>query len=340
MTSDTTRDGLPQPVYRPPFNTTRASHVVLNVSDLAASRDFYTEVIGLVVSDEDSGTIYLRGMEEACHHSLVLKATSDAPSAERIGMRVLTEEDLDALHDFFKRAGLAAEFVEEPFQGRTVRVSDPVGTPVDFCASMETRPRLLFEFDRYAGGKALRLDHYQMHTPQVMEACRFYMSFGFRLSEYIAAPDGDIAGVFLQRKGNPHDIVFFDGPGPRLHHFAYTCGESQNLFHACDIAGQLGFGRNIERGPGRHGPAFALFVYLRDPDGHRAELFTAHYQTIDIDDDPVRWEFGGERFAKIWGLPPQRSWIEEATPFAGVAVESPAKAGAAMTLEKYLADRA
>jgi catechol 2,3-dioxygenase len=245
MTANPSSARLPQPVYRPPFNTTRASHVVLTVSDLAASRDFYTAVAGLVVSDEDSGTVFLRGMEEACHHSLVLKATTEAPAVECVGMRVLTEEDLDALADFFRRAELPAEFVDVPYQGRTVRVRDPVGTPVEFCARMEPRPRLLFEFDRYVGGSALRLDHFQIHTPKVAKALEFYMSFGFRLSEYMVAADDALMGVFLQRKGNPHDIVFFDGPGPRLHHVAYTCGESQRLLHACDIAAQLGFGENI-----------------------------------------------------------------------------------------------
>ena len=51
---------LPQPIHRPPFNVTRASHAVLTVSDLAASREFYTEVVGLAVSDEDARTVFLR----------------------------------------------------------------------------------------------------------------------------------------------------------------------------------------------------------------------------------------------------------------------------------------
>ena len=37
---------LPRPVFRPPFNVTRASHVVLTVADLQASRRFYEEVVG------------------------------------------------------------------------------------------------------------------------------------------------------------------------------------------------------------------------------------------------------------------------------------------------------
>ena len=36
---------------------------------------------------------------------------------------------------------------------------------------------------------------------------------------------------------------------------------------------------------------------MRDPDGHRIELFNTHYQTMDIDDEPVRWDasFAGKR---------------------------------------------
>ena len=95
--------------------------------------------------------------------------------------------------------------------------------------------------------------------------------------------------VFLQRKGNPHDIVFAPALGRafitsrsvvRMHHF----------FYVCDLASDMGFAENIEYGPGRHGPGHALFVYMRDPDGHRIELFNTHYQVMDIENEPVRWD--------------------------------------------------
>ena len=44
---------LPPTNFSPPFNITRASHLVLTARDLAKSRDFYTEVIGLKVSGRD-----------------------------------------------------------------------------------------------------------------------------------------------------------------------------------------------------------------------------------------------------------------------------------------------
>ena len=71
---------IPQTNFNPPFNITRASHLVLTAQDLPASRDFYTQVLGLVVSDEDANTIFLRGLEERGHHSLTLKKTTAEPT--------------------------------------------------------------------------------------------------------------------------------------------------------------------------------------------------------------------------------------------------------------------
>ena len=106
-----------------------------------------------------------------------------------------------------------------------------------------------------------------MLTPTVRPACEFYMGMGFRLSEYIVH-DGsdDLRAVFLQRKGNPHDIVFVNNAGPRLHHAAFTIPEVYHLMYICDLLGRNGFGAGVEWGPGRHfGPGYARFVYLRDP---------------------------------------------------------------------------
>src|SRR5580704_1911277 len=120
---------IPKPNYDPPFNVTRASHAVLNVKDLGKSRAFYVDFIGFIVSDEDKDTLYLRGVAEACHHSLVLTRASTA-EAERVGMRCFTEEDLEKAKYHFEKAGLPAQWVERPYQGKTLHVSDPLGVPL------------------------------------------------------------------------------------------------------------------------------------------------------------------------------------------------------------------
>ena len=204
---------IPKPNYNPPFNITRASHSVLHVKDLAKSRAFYVDLIGLIVSDEDKDTIYLRGVAEVCHHSLVLKRAG-APQAERVGMRCFTEEDLEKAKSYFEKAGLPAQWVERPYQGRTLHVSDPLGLPLEFCATMTTKPRLMTSFEHHHGAVPHRIDHFRILVPDVQRELEFYTGLGFRLSEYIA-PDGsdDPLFVFLQRKGNPHDIVFGQAPG-------------------------------------------------------------------------------------------------------------------------------
>ena len=303
---------LPAPVYKPAFNVTRASHVVHRVRDLAASRAFYVDLIGLVVSDEEEGTIWLRGLEEGCHHSLVLKAGD--PLSERVGFRVLTEEDLELAQLHFAAAGFPTDWVEVTHQGRTLHTVDPSGTPLEFCAVMETRPRLFHHLEAHRGACAQRLDHVQVVTPQVQSCLDFYGSIGFRLSEYVVDEAENAVMVFLQRKGNPHDVVFVDGPGPRLHHVAYTVPETLNLMTAADLVVRAGFSEQVEFGPARHfSPGLARFLYLRDPDGHRVELFPSHYQTIDIEDEPLRWkapefQIGG------WQTPPTR-WFDEASAF-------------------------
>jgi catechol 2,3-dioxygenase len=206
---------LPAPVYKPLFAITRASHVAHRARDLAASKNFYVDLLGLAVSDETKDTLWLRGMEEGCHHSLVLKAGE--PCCERVGMRVLTEEDLDLAHAHFSKADFPVAWVEVAHQGRTLHTTDPAGTPLEFCATMETRPRLFHHVEAYRGAAAQRLDHFQILTPKVRESLDFYNTIGFRLSEYVLREGGQsLLMIFLQRKGNPHDIVFTDSPVPEF----------------------------------------------------------------------------------------------------------------------------
>ena len=74
---------VPAPNLYPAFNTIRLSHACLNVADLEASKRFYTDILGLQVTDETPTHLYLRAMEERGHHCLILQK-SDAQARYRI----------------------------------------------------------------------------------------------------------------------------------------------------------------------------------------------------------------------------------------------------------------
>jgi catechol 2,3-dioxygenase len=328
---------LPSIVLDPPFNITRASHIALTVEDLEASRVFYEEVIGLILTLATEDALYFRGVEEACHHSLVLRKSASAPRCSRIGLRVLTDADLVKAYDFFEQRACPVKWVDVAFQGKTLHALDPCGNPLELCARMPTQQRQITNFQNHKGGCAMRLDHVQLLTPQLRTELDFYIGLGFWLTEYVATDEEHISAVFLQRKGNPHDLVFFHGDGPRMHHFAFVAPETHHLLRACDVAGALGLGAKVERGPGRHGPGHAQFVYFRDPDGHRIELFNTHYQVMDLENEPVRWDPNDPAVAYPWGMPARSRWFEQATAFEGQEIVAADPRPNPMTLERFLA---
>jgi catechol 2,3-dioxygenase-like lactoylglutathione lyase family enzyme len=174
---------LPKHAFDPPFNVVRCSHTVLRVRDLEASRRFYEGAIGLQVEDADSDALYLRGMEERNHHSLVLKKGTE-PLAERLGYKVGSEEDLDRACSFFQERQLPAEFVEVPFQGRTLHAADSEGNPLELYASMDQAERILQHYGRYTGCHPQRIDHFNLFARDVQASVEFYAALGFRITEY------------------------------------------------------------------------------------------------------------------------------------------------------------
>ncbi len=313
---------LPQTNFKPPFNITRASHLVLTVRDLAASRAFYTEVIGLLVTEESADTLYLRGVEETCHHSLTLKTTSAEPACERIGFRVFTEEDLEQAKAHFDKLGLPARWADVPYQARNLWISDSAGTPIELCSKMKTEPRLNAKIHQHKGAGARRMDHYQVLVPDVLGTAKFYTDLGFRISDYLCMEGSDQPfAMFLYRKDNPWDVVLLTRPGPRFHHCGYVIESMNDMIRACDVAANLGLERCIEHGPARHGATHSYFLYLRDPDGHRVELLLPAIQLIDLEDTPMRYEITATAGENGWGPSAPQSWVEDASPFVGVAIK-------------------
>lgn len=301
---------------RPGFDIVRASHAEYVVTDLARARAFYVDLLGFVVSFETADSIYLRGYEETAHHCLVLRHGGHA-MVGHISFRVRTEDDLDALATHLKEQGHELRWVldEEPGQGRALRLQDPLGFPVEFFADMEQQERLLQRYDRHRGAEVMRLDHFNLHVPDPGAAFDHYRSLGFRCSEYTETdpPDEALWAAWMYRKPNVHDVALMNGDGPRLHHLGFWVADRLSVLRTCDLIASANRTDAIERGPGRHGLSNAFFLYLRDPDGHRIELYTSDYYTGDEDLEPIRWSVNDERRGTFWGHAAPASWFEESS---------------------------
>ena len=302
------------------FNITRVGHAEIRVTDLGHARAFYVDALGLLEIDHDDEHIYLGGMEERDKYCLLLRK---APSGGvgHLAFRVADPGDLDRIAKVYDANGLPTCWIEantlERGQGRALRAQDPNGLPFEFYHEMEQRERLLQRFELYRGAHIMRIDHFNCQVPDVQAAYDWWtQTMGFTCSEYtVSDPPGPerLWAAWLHRKQNVHDLALMNGIGPRLHHIGMWLQDTHSVLRACDILASMGMAGAMERGPGRHGLSNAFFLYLRDPDLNRIELYTNDYIIPDPDFKSIKWTLSDPRRATFWGHLPPRSWFDEAS---------------------------
>src|SRR5690625_4742564 len=143
------------------FDIVRLHHAEVTVTDLDRARHFYVDGLGMIETESDENHIYLRALEDANHHSLVLTKGKQA-SLKHIAYRVSSDNDLDELDKLFTELGVKKRWIEpgeEKGQGRALRIQDPGGIPVEFFYEMEKADRMLQKFHLQGNVKIKRIDH-------------------------------------------------------------------------------------------------------------------------------------------------------------------------------------
>ena len=323
----------------PPFNIVKAGHMELLVTDLKEAEDFYVSTLGFVLTASDRSHLYLRGLEERHHHSLTLTEAGE-PGVGHLAFRVATETGVKALEGLAESKGLYSRWVEpgeEEGQGKALLVEDQFGFPVEFYSLMADEEWMLQKFQHHRGAKVMRLDHFNVMLPDVASAYDWYVnSLGFVCTETTETEGAkpDLWAAWLRRKHTCHDIALTTGKGPRVHHAGFTVGDRASIMDAADLLAASGYLQSMERGPGRHGISNAFFLYLRDPDGNRIELYTGDYISADPDWVPIRWKLNDPRRQTFWGAPTPASWFNDA-----MLVRSPKKGAFAGLSSPLIADR-
>jgi catechol 2,3-dioxygenase len=296
-----------------PPDIVRVAYVDLVVTDLERARAFWVDLLGFHVTAAEPDALYLRGYEEFVHHSVVLRAGRQ-PACARIGFRVRSPHDLDLAERWFDERSCATQRVPQGATrglGPAVRAVDPLGFTIELVHEMDKVERLVQRYDLRRGVGINRIDHVNIAVPDVPLAFEYYSALGFGLSETIEdLSDGTLFAAWMFRKQTVHDIAFTLGAGPMLHHVAFAVPESRDILGLCDRMGALGMVANMERGPGRHGVSNAFYLYVRDDDGHRMEVYTSDYFTGDPDHEPLRWDVHDERRRDFWANPIVPTWYQ------------------------------
>jgi len=167
----------------------------------------------------------------------------------------------------------------------------------------------------YKGAKILRIDHFNVQVPNVEYAYNWYANkLMFKCIETTETEDEPpkLWAAWLRRKHTTHDIALMTGIGPRVHHIAFAVPDRNAIMDCADILASKDYIKNMERGPGRHGITNAFFLYLRDKDGNRIELYTGDYLTADPDWEPIKWKLNDPKRQTFWGAPAPESWFNDA----------------------------
>ncbi len=294
----------------------RCAYAELVVTELDRSRRFWVDQLGFVVSVETEDALYLRGHEEFVHHSLILRVGTQ-PACARFALRVRTPDDVDRAERFHVERGCTVRRYaagETLGVGPSVRVEDPFGFVVEYFHEIEWTGHHHQRYDLKRGGSISRLDHINLVTDDVAGSYRWYSDLGFGLSETIEdTATGELFATWMYRKQTVHDVATTQGSSPRMHHLAFAVPEAHHILHVADVFGSLHDEGSLERGPGRHGVSNAFYLYLRDPDGHRVEIYTTDYFTGDPGHQTLRWDVNDPRRRDFWGNPVVARWYDDAT---------------------------
>ena len=290
----------------------RSAYAELVVTDLGASKHFWVDRLGFVISAEDDSTVYLRGHEEFVHHSLILRkgtepacsrfAFGSAPGGPRPCRRVPHRPWL---------RGTPVSGGHDRAVGPTVRVQDPFGFVVEYFHDIEWTGHHHQRYDLRHAPSINRLDHINLVTDDVRAFYEWYTARLRTLGDHRGRRRHAVRDVDV-RKQTVHDIASTQGSSPRLHHIAFACPK-HTTSSPCRHA------RCHERVPShrartrRHGVSNAFYLYLRDPDGHRVELYTTDYFTGDPGHQPLRWSVNDQRRRDFWANPVVPRWYEEAS---------------------------
>lgn len=288
-------------------------HVQLNVVDVDSMVRESCDILGLRVTREENGCVWLssngRSAELVLHEasenairSVGFEAVSEAAVAEAASRVEDAGCKLASTEPSLSCCKTGMQFVTP--HGHTFELHSPVETEIYGNRHPTT------------GMAPLRIDHVNITSPEPTQT-RAYMEeiLGMRLSERMVDD-----GLSWMRGGNRlHHILGIVRGDTGLHHYSWEVAEFSDY---CLLGDRLDtIEKNFIWGPGRHRPGDNTFAYYIDACGAMVEC--AGNMALINDDD--RYEANvitalkrpeNVRIMNVWGEPAPRPWLEHSFPWA------------------------
>src|SRR5699024_9386980 len=172
-------------------------HVEIGVTNFEKSLWFYTEVMGLVLTENDGERAYLRAWQDYDHHTLVLKA-SNKSEVNRIGWRVSTDESLKLFEKLLTKMNIDFKWVEGGKKKELFTTDDP-----------SLKSKLASHPSKYParGVAPRRFDHVNIMVDDVTKEQQWWTELLGIHHRYFVQNQEDIRlGSWLSRTNIAHEI--------------------------------------------------------------------------------------------------------------------------------------
>jgi catechol 2,3-dioxygenase len=301
------------------------AHVELLTPKLEESTRFFTDIMGMSISDTKGDSVYLRAYDDYEHHTLKLTAHKHAGMGH-FAWRAMSEKALERRVKAIEKTGQGIGWHDGDLgHGKTYAYRTPDGHNCEiyfdshkYKAGEHDKSALKNTSSKFPGHgmNVRRLDHLNLLARDVTAFRDFQLNkVGGRLTETIIF-DEEVKGVWFSVNSKSYDLAVtgdHTGISGRFHHLTYAVNSREEVLLAADIA--LENGVFIETGPHKHAIQQTFFLYLYEPGGNRIEIANPTARLVlDPDYETIVWSKEERMKGQAWGLKTVESFHTRGTP--------------------------
>jgi len=304
------------------------AHVELLTPKLDESVRFFTEIMGMSVSDAKGDSVYLRAYDDYEHHSLKLTAHKHT-GMRHFAWRTRSEQALQRRVDAIQTTPLGIGWHDGDLgHGRAYSFNTPDGHLSEiyfdthkYKPSAKETSALKNTASKFPGRgiNVRRIDHLNLFAKDVRAFRDFHLqNQGGRLTETIVDNTTDMnpKAVWIAVNSKSYDLAVTEdhtGLNGRFHHLTFATNSREEILIAADIF--LENGITIETGPHKHAIQQTFFLYVYEPGGNRIEVANSTARLVlDPDYETVVWTQEERKKGQAWGLATVASFHTRGTP--------------------------